>query len=259
MKKYFIISLLLGYFCIQSFAQVNTTSLSEALKNAEDIKMLKLKPEDINKFLKKSASFKNLEALDISNCNLAELPPEVLNLPKLKDLNVANNKISQLPASLVGNLDSLQNFNLAGNQLTSLPEGLIKKFEEKSLQLRDNLIPNLQFGEKELSQLPLYTNLNEALKNPDKVVRLSISNFKEVPIEDLKKFKNLQDLSLNNSYLKELPTDIGDLKNLQDLSLINNNIKELPASLGKLSQLKSLNTSLNPLEKLPESIGELTQ
>lgn len=86
-----------------------------------------------------------------------------------------------------------------------------------------------------------YSNLNEALKNPEKVYRLNLSNQNiELPKETWSKFINLEYLSFKNDHLKEIPKEIALLKNLKVLDLSGNDFKTLPLSFSELSNLEEL-------------------
>jgi Leucine-rich repeat (LRR) protein len=103
---------------------------------------------------------------------------------------------------------------------------------------------------------PVYEDLNEALKNPDKVYRLSQrgQKLKEVP-QEIMKFKNLQDLDLSRNKLKSIPETIGTLTNLQVLNVSSNQIETLPDSIGMLKNLKKLIAFKNNLIGLPKELG----
>lgn len=86
-----------------------------------------------------------------------------------------------------------------------------------------------------------YSNLEEALKNPEKVYRLNLSNQNiEFPNEVWSKFINLEFLSFNNNHLKEIPKEISILKSLKTLDLSGNDFKTLPKSFSELSNLEEL-------------------
>ena len=110
----------------------------------------------------------------------------------------------------------------------------------------------------ELALYQEYTDLAEALKNPDNVVKLTLrrKKFKEFPMEVLK-FKNLQYLDLSKNTIKELPDSIVCLKKLQYLIVSKTGLERLPKTIGQLKSLKHLNVNQNEITVLPYSIGDL--
>ncbi len=86
-----------------------------------------------------------------------------------------------------------------------------------------------------------YTSIDEALKNPEKVYRLNLSNQKvTIPSEVWAKFTHLEFLSFKNDYLKEIPKEIGFLKSLKTLDLSGNDFTTLPNSFTNLINLQEL-------------------
>lgn len=86
-----------------------------------------------------------------------------------------------------------------------------------------------------------FTSLEEALKNPEKVYNLNLSNQNiSIPKEAWSKFVNLEILSFKNDHLKEIPEEIGFLKNLKVLDLSGNDFTSLPKSLSELDHLEEL-------------------
>ena len=61
-----------------------------------------------------------------------------------------------------------------------------------------------------------FTKINEALKNPEKVYRLNLSN-QEIKWStiDWSKFKNLEYINLKNDHLKEIPVGLTKIKSLK--------------------------------------------
>lgn len=103
-----------------------------------------------------------------------------------------------------------------------------------------------------------HISLQEALKEPDKVIKLVLRKQKlsEFPKEILQ-FRNLQYLDLSKNKIKKLPEGIDTLKQLQFLILSKNLIAELPKQIGDLPNLKYLNVNQNELESLPAQLGKL--
>lgn len=109
-----------------------------------------------------------------------------------------------------------------------------------------------------LDTLTPITSLEEAMKNPDAVIKLVLRREKlKVFPAVIFQFKNLQYLDLSKNDLKELPDSIGMLSNLQVLHLSKNKIEYLPKTIGELSNLQVLEVNQNELVELPMQIGNL--
>jgi Leucine-rich repeat (LRR) protein len=105
----------------------------------------------------------------------------------------------------------------------------------------------------------VYRELDEAINNKEKVKNLELYDY-EGSFEKLAligQMKNLQFLSIDESYLDSLPDGIFQLPNLRTLSLINNKFRELPAGIGNLKTLEYLVMYDNEIESIPDWIGEL--
>jgi len=109
-----------------------------------------------------------------------------------------------------------------------------------------------------LDTLTAFTNLQEAIKNPDAVIKLVLrrQHLKSFPKEILQ-FKNLQYLDLSKNDIKEFPDSIGTLINLQYFSCFKSGVERLPKEIGKLTNLLYLNLNQNEIEYLPPQIGNL--
>jgi len=154
--------------------------------------------------------------------------------------------------------------------------------EEKVKKEPQNLL-----NQEALDKEPTYNSLEEALKNPLKVYKLSLQNMglKELnpDITKLEKLQvlyldgnpalnyaevfkkiasltNLHDISLANNQLKNLPEEIEQLANLNTIYLDENpqlDFEKAFDNLSKLSGLKELSLIQNQLKKLPENISGL--
>jgi Leucine-rich repeat (LRR) protein len=86
-----------------------------------------------------------------------------------------------------------------------------------------------------------YNSIEEALKNPEKVYRLNLSNQKvQIPKEAWSRFVNLEFLSFKNDHLEEIPQEISLLKKLKVLDLSGNDFTTLPKSFSELYNLEEL-------------------
>jgi Leucine-rich repeat (LRR) protein len=104
-----------------------------------------------------------------------------------------------------------------------------------------------------------FSDLEKALKTPDRVYRLDLSRkkLKSIPPEVFK-FPNLMYLNLSHNRIEYLPRELKNLKGLIELNLSNNRIDTMPDELGDLSKLRFLNLSNNVrLYKFPVGIRGL--
>lgn len=105
----------------------------------------------------------------------------------------------------------------------------------------------------------IYTNLEQALKEPDKVYNLDLSKKKltEFPKEILQ-FKNLRTLDLHKNKIKSIPDEISQLKNLRELNVGNNKLSDFSKAICEITTLKRLILNQNDIEAIPAEINQLT-
>jgi Leucine-rich repeat (LRR) protein len=103
-----------------------------------------------------------------------------------------------------------------------------------------------------------HTDLAAALKEPEKVVKLTLRKQKYTAFpSELWQFPNLQYLDLSKNKITEVPDSINRFTNLQVLHLSKNEIEFLPREIGDLSNLVILDINQNELTSLPPQIGKL--
>lgn len=134
-----------------------------------------------------------------------------------------------------------------------------------SLLLLFVVVPNSklfaqQLDSAELASKPVFTSLQEALKNPEQVYRLNLrkQKLKTVPSE-IFKLTNLQELNLSKNKLTEIPAGIENLPNLQYFDASANDLVSLPPEIGQCIHLKRLVLNRNNIQELPATIGNLAQ
>jgi len=102
-----------------------------------------------------------------------------------------------------------------------------------------------------------YLNFEAALKTPEKVYRLNLSNqiFKMPSDSIWARFVNLEYLSLKNDHLTNLPVGIGNLKKLKVLDLSGNDFKILPQSFSSLENLTEIYLNDEKKMDIDKSLG----
>ncbi len=103
-----------------------------------------------------------------------------------------------------------------------------------------------------------FTSIEEALKQPEKVIKLSLRKMKlKIFPTEIFKFINLQYLDLSKNSIDELPPEIESLQQLQVLIMSKNKLTTTPAGIGQLKNLKQLNLNQNSIVMFPPQIGDL--
>ncbi len=216
----------------------------------------------------RQASQTSAASLDLKNLWLSTLPPEVLGLKNLQDLDVYCNRIEAIPDE-ISCLENLRVLDFGMNHIKSLPAGLYKLSHLRKLSVNkvgyDRGISELpdEIGNfQELTHLDLSGHLLSRLPHRFKTLknlqclRLSDNRFSHFP-EEILPLEKLTQLYLKNNAIAEIPYEIGQLAKLEELDLsnadprfispISNAIVSLPESLAKLKHLKYLNLANNPL------------
>jgi Leucine-rich repeat (LRR) protein len=105
-----------------------------------------------------------------------------------------------------------------------------------------------------------FNNLSDALKNPEQVTFLNLSNQTEaIPNSVWEQFINLEYLSLKNDHLKQIPVELSKLKKLKTLDLSGNDFKTLPAEFIQLQNLEELYLNDEKNMNLPKTIEILSK
>ncbi|KAI0225465.1 cysteinyl-tRNA synthetase [Massospora cicadina] len=182
---------------------------------------------------------KNLrQLLLISNRISGALPPALLHLSQLRELDLRKNHINNL--DVLHGLPNLEFFLCDYNTLSLLP----MNFQAlRDLHASKNSITQLM---PPLRPLPSLVILNLAFS---KLVSLPETLFEGLP--------NLEELVLDSNRLVALPSSIGTLARLRVLSCCNNELSALAPEVAHLSSLRTLDLHDNNLAALPPEIWEL--
>ena len=242
--------------------------LPPSLVNLENLKELNIDSIGIKALPSFIGKMHSLEYLYFNPCHMTDIPQGILDLPKLKSINVGN-------IDNAGHIPSLANKCLELNTKEALrrikrcKKGNIKKLNLSLLYL-DNLPDELA----ELNWLEeLDLSCNNLNKLPDwfcnfkklKILDLSINKLTSLP-DSIDNLKSLKRITLDDNRLKTLPETFGNLSSLEEFYLTEYDnytpsgsswFKKLPDSFGNLSSLKIFYIYDTRLKTLPESFGNL--
>ncbi len=192
--------------------QVSEALLRRLFSEAQQLEVLEIKEVGIASFPELSVENKTLKVLVLRLNNLSKLPENIGSLSALQTIDIYN-PITEVPASLM-NLKQLENLKFEGVEFTDFPEQVFALPKLKSLIIS-------QFDTK-----------NKIKVLPD--------NFDKLPL--------LEELSLRNAALSEVPASVGRLPKLENVYFNANNLTKLPQALAENPRLTYVNINDNPLD-----------
>jgi len=224
---------------IEEARRSGATELDLSVKrNAKDSEKLTELPESLGQLTQ-------LQSLDLSKNQLTVLPEWLDQLTQLQFLDISENQLRIAPES-IGSLTQLTSLFMGGNKLTDLPERLIRLTQLRSLLLNEN-----QFG-RSLETVTKCFRIVSLLPNLE-ILYFSGNHLHEVENNLTEVFAilaqsiSLRMLFISRNQISKLPEEIRWPKGLEDLSLDDNRLTDLPAPLGRLASLDGLDLEKNPL------------
>jgi hypothetical protein len=154
-----------------------------------------------------TALSETLEELDLSNNELAALPPALAGLPQLRRLRATANTVSELPAALCEALERLEGLWLDNNALEALPDAIASLSHLQVLSVPNNRLDVL----------------------PEAVGALPLTS-----------------LVVSGNHLASLPDALASCTALETLLVSHNRLTALP-SVASLPSLAQLDVAANPL------------
>lgn len=208
----------------------------------------------------------NLEYLDISKNKLKQLPESIGDLPKLANLFMGHNLITEFPQNMKVSFwrESLIALNLKYNEFTALPEDLnqLHKLQELSIQWNKiTALPSNMTGLFHLKILDVSNNkletLPDSIADCDAVTWLILTQNEIGEISDaVADMESIQTLQASNNKINFISPLFGDLKKLYKLELQYNYLTTFPNVVADLDKLWYMDLSNNNLMDLPDFVSE---
>ncbi|KAI9310979.1 hypothetical protein BX666DRAFT_2032469 [Dichotomocladium elegans] len=257
------------------------------LEEISGLKVLRAFNNRLETLPKSFASFKHLTMLFISNNSLQSFPDVICEITSLTYLDISFNRIQTFPDE-IGNLTNLIWLFAIANRLSgSLPPSFAKLEKLQELDIRQNLITDLEILSelpelqillvgynavsvvnsefKNLKQLKMMKNhLTQfnlcGSRNPDECSNGGDQSSSPLPLQPppISEGSMLTTLDLSNCMLSSLPEDLFlNTPLLDELILDNNQLNLIPSSIGALRKLTKLSVQSNLLDSLPSEISKL--
>lgn len=242
---------------------------AEAFRGLENImQILILRNNSLKKLPRSSlVNMVSLTQLDLSDNLIKDIMDDsdvMPNLPKMTDLNLANNKICNFHKDIFENLkNSLQTLNLGGNCFAKVPASSIRGFKQLlALHLHRNNIRQLE--PLQFMNLPYLNLINLAQNQISDIHRqsflnvpnlrfmyLSENNITSLESNQFQTFDNLELLDLTKNRIRSIPTlTFANMPRLAQLYLGDNDISAIEPGAFTNSSLVILLLSNNQLTSL---------
>eukprot|EP00211_Chloroparvula_japonica_P017264 CAMPEP_0119128938 /NCGR_PEP_ID=MMETSP1310-20130426/6890_1 /TAXON_ID=464262 /ORGANISM="Genus nov. species nov., Strain RCC2339" /LENGTH=263 /DNA_ID=CAMNT_0007119329 /DNA_START=63 /DNA_END=854 /DNA_ORIENTATION=+ len=186
----------------------------------------------------------NLLELDLYENELEELPPAVLNFPRLTYLDLSFNHLRELPEDCLSGVPRLRELYFVQNKLSAIanvfgPVG--------------NTLRTLELGANRIREI-------ENLEPLRRLENLWLGKNKISTIQNLAPLTSLRVLSLQRNRLVEISTGLLPLTNLEELYLSENKITKID-NIHTLTKLRTLDLSMNEIPKIEnlENLQELEE
>ncbi|PRP80938.1 hypothetical protein PROFUN_11267 [Planoprotostelium fungivorum] len=180
-------------------------------------------------------SFKKLRILDISLNKFTTLPEDFGNkLSLLENLDLNGNSLTSTSLPTLGQLTRLKTLNLAENKLTDLPPAFFTLTIVEKLDLKANSITAIP---DDIYKLEALEELN-LLRNQLTGLPTSIGKLKKMRI-----------FIASENQIKVMPHELGHLyETLRKVVFTNNKISEVPGEFGWINPSIEFNLDGNPLK-----------
>ncbi|KAJ9077683.1 cysteinyl-tRNA synthetase [Entomophthora muscae] len=201
--------------------------------------------------------------LDISFNEIRHLPPSIGQLKHLRQLLLISNRIAgALPPAML-HLTQLRELDLRKNQINNLD--VLHSLPNLEFLLCDyNSLSSLALNFQYLRDLHISKNSITQLLPPQSALpslatlNLSFSKLVSLPEGLFDVLPNLEEVVLDSNRLVALPSSIGTLTRLRILNCSNNELSALASEVSNLSSLKVLDLHDNNISVLPPEIWELS-
>lgn len=226
--------------------QVDFTKLLQALQDYGSlitIDLLYVNNSTLNEIKNNSFQKLTVHNIQLSGCKIKHVQPRAFwgQENTLKNLNLQENELTQVPTEALKNLQALTLLDLSKNKITKISDGAFATLNLSTLKLSDNNVSLAPFA---------FRGLENSLKN----LNLKGTKQKRIP-EAIKGLKTLAFLDLAQNALRELPGPaIGIMEGLHSLTALNLE-RNLIQNIGS-SAFSGVNDSLSSLSLLNNLITE---
>jgi Leucine-rich repeat (LRR) protein len=201
--------------------------------------------DDVDQLLGELAHCRHLTELELSDCQIAELPAAIFALAELRALDLAHNDLQSIPAE-IARLERLTTLVLSDNPMTHIAPELASMTALEHLHLGGSI-----YNPAPLTRLP-------ALEELPRLETLSLSDLPSLESARLDRMPALATLELGGDVtLRGVPEELESLTRLRALAFRSSKLTALPDAVRALTHLEGLSVAYSAFTTLPDWLVEL--
>ncbi|CAH8452571.1 unnamed protein product [Schistosoma turkestanicum] len=218
-------------------------SLPEEIGRLRSLTTLRLTNNKLSTLPRSFTNLTDLLLLQLDGNFFDHIPLQIFDCISLLELSVSHNTIRGSIPSKICSLVYLRTLNLAYNRITELPAEMELLNSLEYLDVSGNPVKLSSFSFGKLNRIQNFSSSKCGLSS--------------IP-DDLSLCPNLVILNLSENRIGRLATESLSFPHLTSLCLAYNNIFTLPFSVCELNNLVVLELQFNKLNSLPEDFGRLS-
>lgn len=206
------------------------------------IKVLNLQKNELEEIPRSIRFLKDLKKLNVANNQLKTLPEDNFlykQFPKIHELDLTSNQISEFPLKLLIVSSQLKRLILDFNQIKTLPNSLLY-----NVLYNDALIEEIHLNANQIQEFPSLFNRFQYLKS------LELKSNQIQGRVNLINFKHLNYLNLEHNYITEFTSDKNSSNVLRTLNIEENQLRYFEDQKVVYHKLRLLYLDDNRLKKL---------
>ena len=199
------------------------------------------------------AGLTGIEALDLSETGIGEIPAPVFKMKKLQSLWLARNPIKTVPDDIRA-LSRLRYLNLDGTHVDRIPDGLINLPVLNYLRMNDTPLDDGMYTDSKGCRLSHFTETLGKLR----LRRLYARNTKITMLPQTYRVGQMTDLDVGGTMISEISPAWGEWNRFRTVSFAGcTKLRRLPENLDSWSKIRLIDLSDTPIAKDKDEIARI--
>ena len=235
---------------------LTVTSLDE-LRKCDHSKVVRLYLRGVKGITDEDlAGLTGIEALDLSETGIGEIPAPVFKMKNLQNLWLARNPIKTVPDDIreLNNLRNLRYLNLDGTHVDRIPDGLIHLPVLNYLRMNDTPLDDGMYTDSEGRSRSHFTEILGKMH----LRRFYAKNTKITMLPQAYRLGQMTDLDVGGTMISEIAPKWGEGNRFRTVSFAGcTKLRRLPENLDGWSKIQLIDLSDTPIAKDKDEIARI--